>query len=463
VNEPAPPCHPPGDVPIQPALTNLAPVEGKDQGASGRDPDDEGGEELGSDDLRGWISPDDRLWRHPSESAAPFAGGLPGPEGDAPLNRVRSGAWIIGGATACLVLALVAAGLALVATGTAEQQSSDTTPETATFVGAPTTDPGVGPMAGSAAVAAMVSSIRPSTVALRIHGPTGTSTISGLVAESGGIIVTTDQALTGARSITVIEPDATRQLAQVVGVDPTSGLAVVRIDDDLPPATFDPDDPAVGQVAVATALEPASHGGAMPASVVYAGTVVSAGQALGADTITTDFSSTAVKAPMSHDDLGCALLDSSGHVSGMLEMTRGSGASTMAVFLPSELVLGVARQLVTSGTVEHGWLGIQSSDADATTTSGGTVVTAASAADGARVDSVETGSPAAAAGLAPGDIITGIDGNQVHSTAELRSRLYPDPPGSSLSVTFERGGITLTTSAVLADPDTAAPGDGSSP
>ena len=178
----------------------------------------------------------------------------------------------------------------------------------------------------------------------------------------------------------------------------------------------------------------------MPVSSVYAGPVVSAGQALGADSVTTAFSTTAVQAPLSREDLGCVLLDSSGHVSGMLEMVRGSGPSTMAVFLPAELVIGVARQLVNSGTVEHGWLGVQSSDAAPTTTTpDGAVVTASSAADGARLDSVASYSPAADAGLVPGDVITAIDGSQVHSTAELRSRLYADPPGSSLSVTIQRG------------------------
>src|SRR5664280_331869 len=62
-----------------------------------------------------------------------------------------------------------------------------------------------------------------------------------------------------------------------------------------------------------------------------------------------------------------------------------------------------------------------------------------------------------------GDVIVAIDGYQVHSTAELRTRLYPDPPGTALDVTFQRAGSTLTTSVVLGDNDTDAPGDGSSP
>jgi putative serine protease PepD len=437
-------------------------VDGQDEGTSGDQPDD-GGEDLDGGGLRGWISPDDRLWRHPSESPALSRRSSTDSKDGEPGSHNRSGTWIVGGAAACVVVALVAAGLFMVATGTAEQDSSDTTPGTASLTGAPTTDPGLGPMAGSSSIDAMVASVRPSTVALKIDGPDGTVTVTGLVAEAGGIIVTMSELLSGARSILAIEPDGTRQVADMVGVDRTSGLAVVRIADDLPVATFDADDPTIGEVAVIAAFEPASHSDAAPVSSVYAGPVVSAGQALGANSITTAFAATAVQAPLSREDLGCVLLDSSGHVSGMLEMIRGSGPSTMAVFLPADLVIGVARQLVDSGTVEHGWLGVQSSNAaPTTTTSDGAVVTASSAIDGARLDSVAGHSPAADVGLLPGDIITAIDGSRVHSTAELRSRLYAEPPGSSLSLTIQRGSATLTTSVVLADPDTAAPGDDSS-
>ena len=152
-----------------------------------------------------------------------------------------------------------------------------------------------------------------------------------------------------------------------------------------------------------------------------------------------------------------------GHVVGMLAMTKGRGKSAMAVFLPSELVLGVALQLVESGTVDHGWLGLEVSDADVTTASDGTMVASSSTSDGALVDSTVVGSPASFAGLAPGDVITAIDGDQVHSAAELRSRLYPEPPGTDLAVTYERGGFTSVVSVILADQDGAAPEGGSSP
>ena len=91
------------------------------------------------------------------------------------------------------------------------------------------------------------------------------------------------------------------------------------------------------------------------------------------------------------------------------------------------------------------------------------VVASASTSDGAQVVDVETGSPALFAGLEPGDVITAIDGDQVHSAAELRSRLYADPPGTDLAVTFEHDGASDEVSVVLADNDGDAPEDGSSP
>lgn len=168
---------------------------------------------------------------------------------------------MVGGAACLLVVVVVATvGMVIVADGTAEQQSSETTLGLASLTGTPTTDPGLGGMAASRAIDTMVSQVLPSTVALRVRSADGaTSTVTGLVAESGGIIVTASVALAGARSVTAIEPDGTREVAEPVGIDPTSGLAVLRIADDLPAATFDAGDPQVGGVAVAAALEPASH------------------------------------------------------------------------------------------------------------------------------------------------------------------------------------------------------------
>ena len=426
------------------------------------DPDDGEGDDSDATAFRGWIAPEDRLWRHPSESGA-----LGVPYAD-PRLRDRStdqpratGPWIVGGTAACIVVVLVAAGLVMSTAGTGQVTSDGGVPEVS-LIGTPTTDPGLDATTRSADITSMVAAVRPSTVVLRVDGPGGVSSVTGVVAESGGIIVTAESALADATSITAIEPDGSRQPAALIGVDRTSGLAVVRIGDDLPAATFDGADPPVGSVAVATALAPPRSGHTAPRSSAYAGRVLSTGRALNVDAVTTDFSATAVRAPLGRDDLGCPLLDDSGHVAGLLVMTRGTGRWAMAVFLPAELVLGVVVQLVAYGTVEHGWMGVDSGDA-AHAAPGRAEVAAAASADGSTVDSVDRDGPAAAAGLAPGDVITAIDGYPVQSAAELRARLYPDPPGMALAVTYRQDGVTQTTTVVLGDQDGDAPGDDPSP
>lgn len=88
-----------------------------DQGAPERDPDDDWAGDVEGDRFRGWIPPDDRLWRHPSEAGGASAGGVAVTGAGLVLPRGRSSGWIIGGATACVLVALVAAGLTVSATG----------------------------------------------------------------------------------------------------------------------------------------------------------------------------------------------------------------------------------------------------------------------------------------------------------------------------------------------------------
>jgi serine protease Do len=212
-------------------------------------------------------------------------------------------------------------------------------------------------------------------------------------------------------------------------------------------------------------MEPAHRANAAPAPRVYAGTVLSSGRSLSVGSLGANFAPTAVATPLTDRDLGSPLLDSTGDVTGLLEAVSTSRGVTTSVFLPAEIVLGVVRQLVATGTVDHGWFGIQGDDANptaATSALTATTVSPAATVEGAPVAAVENGSPAAAGGLQPGDLVVALDGQQVHSMAELRAWLYAEPPGTALAVTFERDGSVENTTVVLGD-GTAAPGDGASP
>jgi S1-C subfamily serine protease len=411
-------------------------------GADGPDHGDES-----QDPIRGWISPDDRLWRHPSEAAS--AKRAASQRAAAP-DRNRPNPWIVGGAAACVAGALLASGLVLATSGASPDADGHPPGTTATSLAMvtapPTTEPGAANLAGLTQMNRMAVTVRPSLAALTITRPSGVSMATGVIAESGGIIATTAAAIAGARSISFDGSDGSRDPAELVGSDPASGIAVLRVASDLPVANFDSTDPVPGSTMMAVAMHPGSGSGAAPRSSVYAGAVRSSGTAVGTDSAESGFSVTTAVLPLSDHDSGCALLSAQGLVSGLLDSTQADGDNTVGVFLPAELVLGVTRQLVAAGTVERGWLGIEASDIDGTT---GATVTGDGPADGATLDAVDAQGAAAQAGLQIGDVIVGIDGGAVHSTAELRTRLYADLPGTTVAVAVERGGTLGTTTAVL--------------
>ena len=72
------------------------------------------------------------------------------------------------------------------------------------------------------------------------------------------------------------------------------------------------------------------------------------------------------------------------------------------------------------------------------------------------------GSPADEAGIEPGDVVVDVDGHTVRSDADLRTRLYADPPGTLLQLTVDRDGTDLGTTAVLGTADTDVPEEASS-
>ncbi len=239
----------------------------------------------------------------------------------------------------------------------------------------------------------------------------------------------------------MVESDGTRQTAVWVGGDPTTGIVVLRIPDDLPVARFTVGDPTTGSVAVAMSEEAGSSSGA-PVVRLYAGSVLYAGVA-GWPGGTTGFCETALAAPLSADDLGSPLVEPSGAVAGIFDATEGKGSDRTAIFLPAELVRDVAAQIVSNGTVDHGSLGAWFTDPPASGSRSGEA--------GALVVGVTSGGSADQGGLERGDRIVSVDGAGVRSASELDTRLYADPPGAELPVTFVRDGATFSTTVVLGE------------
>lgn len=423
----------PRDPPDAAAVGTLVSVSGDPPNLGGFDADAEDADE--STGELGWVSPDDRLWRHPSEvGRLRSLEGAPNPS--LALNAPnRPNGRLLGGAALLVFSALLVSGVVLATSGATPSGGNGAAATTAVMakLSPPTTEAGIVHLLDSTGRARALTSVRPSLVALTVVSPAGTRGATGVIAEAGGIIVTSTAAVAGASSISTQEADGTREPVEIVGKDIASGIAVMRVTNDLPVATFDLSDPAPGSTAMAVAMTMKSRRAASPVTV-YAGAVVSSGTLVSIGAPASGMASTVVDAPVG-GHAGCVLLNNQGQVTGILGATRVHGRMTTAAFVPSALVLGVAQQLISEGSVDRGWLGVEAS-----TATGG----------GATVDAINPAGSAAQVGMKVGDTIVAINGEAVHSEAELRTRLYADQPGTWVSVTFARGGTYQSVGVVLA-------------
>jgi len=459
-------------------------LQGPDQFGDGSDAEGEDGDRLassqpvdgGPDDtqLKGWLPPDDRMWRHPSElsavpadtwgsagrgggtapahpaagPAAPQAVGPPGHRG-----RHAATAFVGAGAVAAVlvgILLLVNADIGPSATRVATDSVTHSTLTEMTgccrFV----------PAVAKGAARAMVS--------LRVVTEHGVTQDCGVAVAAGGLVATTQDAVADARSITALTAGGRREPARVIATDRSSDIALVRVDFDLPVARFAGDTSVgAGHRAIVMAMTERSGHGKSTATMWTDGTIRSVGDAVthGAATGMAGIQATAQTMPAM---AGEVLLQPDGRVLGILDST-GSPPRDRAkmVFLPAQLVVGVAHSLAASGRVDHGWLDVEGRNSPArsdpttlrsTARGSGSPVSTTTAVigptpRGALIVKVDPDG-ASANILWPGDIVMGVDGQKVRSMAELRSRLYVLPPGTRVELRVFRGGSTTTVAVDLA-------------
>ncbi len=394
--------------------------------------------------LRGWVSPDDRLWRHPSERAREMAGdqgdellmasspSRVGRQGPAARSGGRVRPALLGAAAACATLGCLMTGFAVVAANAPDQGVTSTALEHADG------SPDGSSLSTDVPVTSMTRALRPSMVGLVVTTPRGNRTGTGLVVEAGGIIATMSSLLHGATRISVVDAMGTRWSAEVIGQDARSGVAAVRIGDDLPaapPIQVTPL-PGAAAVVVSSSGSPANR----PAIDVVAATVLGTGSSgtsstMGALATTDAASASRISQP------GSVLVDRSGRAVGILASTSTTPLGHRSSFAPTNLVRAVVAQLVTAGSVRTGVLGA-------------VAVTATDAArheTGATLTQVVASGAGEQAGLAPGDVVVAVDGVQVRSAAELATAIYADPPGTTCSLTVQRDGSTFATVVILGD------------
>jgi S1-C subfamily serine protease len=410
---------------------------------SGDFDDDHDGPESSEDPpIRPWLPPDDRLWRHPSElrSAGTPPTGIPAIP--ARGRRLPGGrVWfrvVLGGVVGAVIATGVITGVNWVGparTSTSVGGSSQ--------VGAPVTTasaivpaPGLQPAQNHASISAgpslmgVVAKVWPSIVTVDVVTGTGHVRGSGVVFRSDGMVLTVAHLLAGVVGISVITSSGQEETASVVGEDADDDVAVLKVGHQLPSVSMAPTpQPSTGQVAIAVgASDPV---GSPP--VVTIGTIkgvnrqvrVNGGPPL-LDAIDTD----APPGPAP----GGALLDQSGRVVGITTQTTDDGSGAHWLAAPAALVDDAAGQLVAKGKVVHAWLGISADDRVPSTSGGG------SSPPGVQVLTVQSNSPAAAAGLLPQDVIDAVDGQPVPSILELQGALRLRRPGAPVMLDVVRNG-----------------------
>lgn len=366
-------------------------------------------------------SPDDRLWRHPSEI------GVSRP----PARRQL---WVVAIASA-VAASLISTGLAVVAGNLLDAGSTSRSVDSAGVFTQPTL------VGARADVVTVAERVRPAIVQLKVEkGRTGSG--SGVLFRSDGHVLTNAHVVEGATSVVVVLSSGRELTARVVGSDPDSDTAVVKIDGGpFPVADLgSTSDLKVGQEAIAIGSPLGLTGGPSVTvgviSALHRSVRTRTGQSL-MDMLQTD-------APIAPGSSGGALLDAAGKVIGIttaLAMTD-TGAEGFGFAIPIDAARNAADQLITTGKVVTVWLGVEGSDLD------GATAVDLNVDGGAMIEKVKADSPAERAGLAPRDVIVRVDNKPVTSMTMLVVAVRAHRPGDVFTVEIVREkqhhGMTVT-------------------
>ena len=277
--------------------------------------------------------------------------------------------------------------------------------------------------------------VSPAVVSVRQGGALG----SGVLVRSDGIILTNAHVVGNASRVNVKLANGESLTGQVIGKDTAVDIAVVRIPgSNFPQAAMaDSDRLEVGQSAIAIGNPLGLE------RTVTRGVVSAVNRRLGGSELDGLIQTDAAINP---GNSGGPLLDSNGSVIGInTAVLRGDGASGLGFAVPINTANNVARQILTTGKVQHVLLGVNIGDVTHELAERfGLPVTA-----GAIVMGIQEGSPAEQAGIRASDVIVRIDQTSVSSGGELRRLLRGHKPGDTVSLTIRRGNSTLQIKARL--------------
>jgi len=258
---------------------------------------------------------------------------------------------------------------------------------------------------------------------------------SGVIINEQGYIVTNNHVVEGADDLDVTLPDNRSYKATVIGTDPTTDLALIKIDaTDLPHLSFvNSDDVKVGEWVLAVG-NPYNLNSTVTAGIISAK----------ARNININTNKYAVESFLQTDaainpgNSGGALVDLQGGLVGInTAIASPTGSySGYGFSIPSNIVSKVVEDLLKYGTVQRGFLGITIRSVDATLAKDKNL----DLENGVYVDSLMDNSAAKDAGIKAGDVITSVNGKEVKTSPELMELIARERPGDHVSLKVNRDG-----------------------
>ena len=257
---------------------------------------------------------------------------------------------------------------------------------------------------------------------------------SGFIINANGTIVTNNHVVKDAKTLTVTLDDGTTLPAKVIGRDPRTDIAVLKVDagHTLPYIRLgDSANVRAGEWVVALG-NPFGLGGTVTAGIVSA-VSRDIGDGPYDQFIQTD-------APINPGNSGGPLLTQNGKVIGMNTaiLSPSGGSVGIGFAIPSNVIRSVTDQLVASGHVTRGYIGVEAQELTGATASALHVKNDS----GALLAGIEPDGPASHAGLKPGDIITAVNGNKIANPRELAVDIAAIRPGTQAHLTVLEDGQT---------------------
>ena len=310
-------------------------------------------------------------------------------------------------------------------------------------------------------VAQVAAEVGPSVVQINVEAKAATpfgsekqeGIGSGVIYREDGYVITNHHVVEGASEVSVAFADGTTEPAEIVGSDPGTEIAVLRVDrSGLPAARFNEgEDLLPGQLAVAIGSPSGFE------STVTAGVISGIGRDFPPELVAGDEDAARslvdliqTDAAISPGNSGGALADRDGEIIGINVAylpPAETGAVNIGFAIPSDTAISVADQLIETGEVTSAYLGVSTTDLSPEDAERFDLPVQS----GAIVETVEPGSGADGAGVRQGDIIVALGDDRVENTGDLLGALRDYQPGDAVELAVVRDADELTLNATLGE------------